>query len=98
MGCSSSVGTDRSLIGAGRPGDDLVGHGHSPFPRATVSGHGTARSLRSRARRGAAGPSGPVISITEQFPFFDLEAEHIINVSESESEVIQKAFREIIGE
>lgn len=37
-------------------------------------------------------------SITEQFPFFDLEAEHIINVSESESEVIQKAFREIIGE
>jgi len=37
-------------------------------------------------------------SLTEQFPFFDLEAEHILHVSDDESKVIQKAFREIISE
>ena len=33
-----------------------------------------------------------------EFPYFDLEAEHIINVSDEESALIQQAFRDIIGE
>lgn len=37
-------------------------------------------------------------NFTEQFPYFDLEAERIINVSPEESNVIQKAFQEIITE
>lgn len=32
------------------------------------------------------------------FPFFDLEAEHIINVNQEESLLLQQAFRDIIGE
>lgn len=39
--------------------------------------------------------SGP---LTEQFSFFDFEAQHIINVTDGESEIIQKAFQEIINE
>ncbi|HYF32360.1 MAG TPA: helix-turn-helix domain-containing protein [Chitinophagaceae bacterium] len=39
--------------------------------------------------------NGPLV---EQFPFFDLEAEHIVNVSDEESELIQRAFRDIIAE
>ena len=37
-------------------------------------------------------------SLAEDFPFFDLEAEHIVNVTEKESERIQEAFRNIISE
>jgi AraC family transcriptional regulator, transcriptional activator of pobA len=37
-------------------------------------------------------------SLSEEFPFFDLEAEHIINVSENESQRLQEAFRNIINE
>ena len=33
-----------------------------------------------------------------EFPYFDLEAEHIINVSDEESALLQQAFRDIIGE
>ncbi len=33
-----------------------------------------------------------------EFPFFDLEAEHIINVSDAESALLQQAFRDIISE
>jgi AraC family transcriptional regulator, transcriptional activator of pobA len=36
--------------------------------------------------------------LTEQFPFFDMEAKHIISISPTESLVIQKAFRDIIEE
>lgn len=36
--------------------------------------------------------------LAEQFPFFNLEAEHIINVTDEESELIQRAFRDIIAE
>jgi len=37
-------------------------------------------------------------SLAEAFPYFDLEAEHIINVTEEESELIQQSFRDIIAE
>ncbi len=37
-------------------------------------------------------------SLSEEFSFFDWEAEHIINVSEEESRVIQQSFRDIISE
>jgi AraC-like DNA-binding protein len=37
-------------------------------------------------------------TITEEFPFFDPEAEHIVNVTDEESELIQQAFRDIITE
>lgn len=37
-------------------------------------------------------------SLAEEFPFFDLEADHIINVTEEESKRIQEAFRNIISE
>ncbi len=33
-----------------------------------------------------------------EFSFFDLETEHIINVTDEESELLQQAFRDIIGE
>lgn len=36
--------------------------------------------------------------LAEEFPFLDMEAEHIINVSEEESELIQQSFRDIIRE
>jgi AraC-like DNA-binding protein len=36
--------------------------------------------------------------LTEEFPYFDLEAEHIVNVSAEESELIQHSFRDIIDE
>jgi len=36
--------------------------------------------------------------ITEEFPFFDLEAEHIVNITEGESQLVQQAFRDIIEE
>ena len=39
--------------------------------------------------------SGP---LGTEFPYFDLEAEHIINVSDEESALLQQAFRDIIGE
>ncbi|MBK9718621.1 MAG: AraC family transcriptional regulator [Saprospiraceae bacterium] len=39
--------------------------------------------------------SGP---ITEDFPFFQFEAEHIINLKEKDSLQIQQAFRDIIAE
>ncbi|MHC2993257.1 AraC family transcriptional regulator [Pontibacter sp. HJ8] len=35
-------------------------------------------------------------SLSEQFPFFDLEAEHVISLTSKESESIQKAFVNII--
>jgi AraC-like DNA-binding protein/mannose-6-phosphate isomerase-like protein (cupin superfamily) len=37
-------------------------------------------------------------TLEEEFPFFDLEAEHIINVTPEESELIQQSFRDIIRE
>ena len=37
-------------------------------------------------------------SLAEEFPFFDLEADHIINVTDEESKRIQEAFRNIIAE
>lgn len=37
-------------------------------------------------------------SLEADFPYFNLEAEHIINVSPEESEIIQRAFRDIITE
>ncbi|HEX6181688.1 MAG TPA: helix-turn-helix domain-containing protein [Chitinophagaceae bacterium] len=39
--------------------------------------------------------SGP---LAEQFPFFDMEAEHIVNITDEESELIQRSFRDIISE
>jgi len=36
--------------------------------------------------------------LTEQFPFFDMEAEHIISLSPQENQVIQRAFRDILEE
>lgn len=35
-------------------------------------------------------------SISAEFPYFNLDAEHIINISEKDSEIIQKSFKEII--
>ena len=37
-------------------------------------------------------------SLSEEFPFFDLESEHIVNVSAEESQRIQEAFQNIIRE
>lgn len=37
-------------------------------------------------------------NISEPFPYFDLQAQHFINLSEEESETIQQSFRDIIGE
>lgn len=37
-------------------------------------------------------------SITEQFPFFNFETEHIINITDEETQVIKKAFKDIIDE
>ncbi len=37
-------------------------------------------------------------TLEEEFPFFDMEAEHIINVTPEESELIQQSFRDIIRE
>ncbi len=37
-------------------------------------------------------------SLAEEFPFFDLEAEHIVNISEDESKRIQDGFKNIISE
>ena len=37
-------------------------------------------------------------SLTEEFPYFDFEAEHIINISDAESLRIQEAFKNIISE
>ena len=37
-------------------------------------------------------------SLAEEFPFFDLQAEHIVNVTNEESELIQQSFRDIIAE
>lgn len=36
--------------------------------------------------------------LAAEFPFFDLEAEHIINVTEEESVLLEQAFRDIIAE
>lgn len=36
--------------------------------------------------------------ITGQFPFFNMDAEHIINITDEESEIIKKSFRDIIEE
>jgi AraC family transcriptional regulator, transcriptional activator of pobA len=36
--------------------------------------------------------------LAEEFPYFDLEAEHIVNVTNEESELIQQSFRDIIAE
>jgi AraC family transcriptional activator of pobA len=36
--------------------------------------------------------------LVEEFPFLDMESEHIINVSAAESELIQRSFRDIISE
>ena len=37
-------------------------------------------------------------SLSEEFPYFDLQAEHIVNVTLEESELIQQSFRDIITE
>lgn len=37
-------------------------------------------------------------TLAEDFPYFDMEAEHIINVTNEESELIQQSFRDIIAE
>ncbi len=37
-------------------------------------------------------------ALSEEFSFFDMEAEHIINVTNEESELIQQAFKDIIAE
>ncbi len=37
-------------------------------------------------------------SITEHFPFFNFETEHIINISNEETQIIKKAFKDIIEE
>jgi AraC-like DNA-binding protein len=36
--------------------------------------------------------------LAEEFPYFDLEAEHIVNVTTEESNLIQQSFRDIIAE
>jgi AraC family transcriptional regulator, transcriptional activator of pobA len=36
--------------------------------------------------------------ITGQFPFFNMDAEHIINITAEETEIIKKSFRDIIAE
>ena len=37
-------------------------------------------------------------SLAADFPYFDLEAEHIVNVTDEESALLQQAFRDIINE
>ncbi len=37
-------------------------------------------------------------SITEQFSFFNFETEHIINITDEETQIIKKAFKDIIEE
>ena len=37
-------------------------------------------------------------ALASDFPYFDLESEHIINVSEEESDLLAQAFRDIIAE
>jgi AraC family transcriptional regulator, transcriptional activator of pobA len=37
-------------------------------------------------------------NLSEQFPFFDLQAEHFINLSDEDSNIIQQSFRDIIAE
>lgn len=37
-------------------------------------------------------------SLSSEFPFFDVEAEHIINITEDESKIVQNAFKDIISE
>lgn len=37
-------------------------------------------------------------SISSEFPYFNLDAEHIINISENDSEIIQQSFSDIIAE
>lgn len=37
-------------------------------------------------------------SLIEEFPFFDIEADHIVNITNQESNYIQQAFRDIITE
>ena len=37
-------------------------------------------------------------SLEEEFPFFDPDAEHIVNVTNEESELLQQSFRDIIKE
>jgi AraC family transcriptional regulator, transcriptional activator of pobA len=37
-------------------------------------------------------------TLAEEFPYFDLEAEHIVNVTKEEGELIQQSFRDIIAE
>lgn len=37
-------------------------------------------------------------SLSEEFPYFDLQAEHIVNVTPEESELIQQSFKDIITE
>ncbi|MBL7743057.1 MAG: AraC family transcriptional regulator [Chitinophagaceae bacterium] len=36
--------------------------------------------------------------LAEEFPYFDLESEHIVNVTTAESDLIQQSFRDIISE
>ena len=36
--------------------------------------------------------------MTEEFPFLDMEAEHVVNVTDEQSEIIQLSFRDIIRE
>ncbi len=36
--------------------------------------------------------------LAEEFPFFDLEAEHVVNVTGEESQLIQQSFKDIIAE
>jgi len=37
-------------------------------------------------------------ALTEEFPFLGMDAEHIINVTDEESELIQRSFKDIIAE
>ncbi|MEP6699799.1 MAG: helix-turn-helix domain-containing protein [Bacteroidota bacterium] len=37
-------------------------------------------------------------SLSDEFPYFDLQAEHIVNVTPEESELIQQSFKDIISE
>ena len=36
--------------------------------------------------------------LAQEFPYLDMEAEHIINVTEEEAELIRQSFRDIIKE
>lgn len=37
-------------------------------------------------------------ALSEEFPYFDLQAEHIVNVTPEESQLIQQSFKDIIAE